>query len=105
MFCNQDPTTLNKIAADLAKSEEFRNQPRGAACTIEAVRAIHHDGAEAFRIEEEPLPDHPGHVGITFNKQLRNAPDHVKRRFRDQLIDCFGLVRPLAELRRAACDA
>jgi hypothetical protein len=103
-LCSQPLESIVETARALAKDQDCRDHPKGAAARCEALRAIDNMGAPALEIFEEPrASDRPGHVGIRFSEAVRNAREPIQRIVRDRLIDAFGAVKPIEELYREHC--
>lgn len=89
-LCSQTREDIMNTARALAKEDDFRREPKGAAATLQALLAIDHSGAPALEIFEEPeASDRPGHVGIRFSESVRNAAELVQRNVRAQLVDAL----------------
>lgn len=105
MLCNQSPETIGAIAETLSLEPDLRENPRGAAARSKAIEAMDHQGVAIFEIVPEPsTTGHPGHVAIRFARGVRNREKALQRRFRDRLIETFGDVSLVAELRRTRCE-
>lgn len=104
MLCSQSSEVILEIARDLTKDPKQHDTPMGAAALLAELFAIEHDGKKALLIAEEPDPEgRPGHVSIRFAEAIRQAREAIQRIVRGKLIEAFGEVRPVAELRRDRC--